>query len=320
MRKLRLLSTLMLLLMGVAGFVSCDNDDDDDVQPVQNIVQILSDNPDFSLLVDAVVKADLANTLSAQGSFTLFAPDNDALQAFLNAAGTNTIENTPAEVLEEVLLNHVLAGVLNSSQLSTGYGTTLNPANVNKDVFTTIFIEVNGGVTINGNAQVTNADVSATNGVIHEIDAVIAPPTVVTFATADESFSALVAALTAPGLMTDFVSVLSGDGPFTVFVPTNGAFQALLNSNPEWNSPADIPTETLEMVLKYHVTTAGNVRSEDLVDQMMVPTLANEEFTIDLSGSTPAIQAGSNSANIVFTDVQAENGVIHVIDAVLLPE
>jgi len=309
----------MFLLIGAAGFVACDDDDDDDVQPTQDIIQILSDDSDYSLLVEAVTKAGLVNVLNTDGPFTLFAPDNDALQTFLDAAGTNTIENTPANVLEEVLLTHVLGGLVTSGQLNTGYATTLNPANVNDAVFTNLFFEVDGSVTINGNAQVTNPDISASNGVIHEIDAVIAPPTVVTFATADDNFSSLVTALTASGLTTDFVDVLSGDGPFTVFAPTNPAFQALLDSNPDWNSVADIPVATLETVLKYHVSTAGNVRSEDLTDDMMVSTLANESFTVNLSGGGVTIQAGSNTANVIFTDVQAENGVIHVIDAVLLP-
>jgi len=319
MRELRFLSALMFLLIGAAGFVACDDDDDDDVQPTQDIIQILSDDSDYSLLVEAVTKAGLVNVLNTDGPFTLFAPDNDALQTFLDAAGTNTIENTPANVLEEVLLTHVLGGLVTSGQLNTGYATTLNPANVNDAVFTNLFFEVDGSVTINGNAQVTNPDISASNGVIHEIDAVIAPPTVVTFATADDNFSSLVTALTASGLTTDFVDVLSGDGPFTVFAPTNPAFQALLDSNPDWNSVADIPVATLETVLKYHVSTAGNVRSEDLTDDMVVSTLANESFTVNLSGGGVTIQAGSNTANVIFTDVQAENGVIHVIDAVLLP-
>jgi uncharacterized surface protein with fasciclin (FAS1) repeats len=161
--------------------------------------------------------------------------------------------------------------------------------------------------------------VTVSNGVIHVIDAVIAPPTVVTFATADPNFSSLVAALTATGLNTDFVNVLSGAGPFTVFAPNNAAFQALLDSNPDWNTVADIPVATLEAVLLYHVAN-GNVRSTDLVDNMEVTTLSNDaKFEIDLDQNPPMIMAGSNTANIVVTDVQTQNGVIHVIDTVILP-
>jgi uncharacterized surface protein with fasciclin (FAS1) repeats len=142
----------------------------------------------------------------------------------------------------------------------------------------------------------------------------------VTFALADPNFSTLVQALTVTGLTTDFVSVLSGEGPFTVFAPTNAAFQALLDSNPDWNTLTDIPVATLEAVLLYHVTSAGNVRAEQLVNGQEVTTLSNgATFSIDLNGATPMIMAGSNQANIIATDVQATNGVIHAIDAVILP-
>ena len=97
--------------------------------------------------------------------------------------------------------------------------------------------------------------------------------------------------------------------------------QALLDSNPDWNSVADIPTDVLETVLLYHVTDAGNVRSTDLTDDMMVTTLASgETFTIDLDPANPTIIAGGNTAQIIATDVQGVNGVIHAIDTVILPE
>lgn len=144
-------------------------------------------------------------------------------------------------------------------------------------------------------------------------------PTVVTFATSNPAFSSLVAALTRDDLSTDFVAALSGDGPFTVFAPTNQAFQSLLNSNDEWNTLDDIPAALLETVLTYHVSGAGNVRSTDLMDGMEVPTLADESLTVNLAGESPVIEGGSSSATVVLADVQGINGVVHVIDTVLLP-
>ena len=320
MKKSFLWMTAILLTISSFTFVSCDNEDDD-VPSTPNIIEFAQNDPNFSLLVEAVVKTGLDGVLSGNGPFTLFAPNNTAFQAFLDAAGTNTVANTPTDVLTQVLTNHVLGGTFLSSDLQTGYGTTLSGTNFGDDVNASIYINTDNGVTINGTSTVTQADVNVSNGVIHVIDAVIAPPSVVTFAVADPNFSSLVAALTATGLTTNFVEVLSGDGPFTVFAPTNAAFQALLDSNASWNSVADIPTGVLETVLLYHVTGAGNVRSTDLQDGQIVNTLANETFTIDLSNpNAPAITAGSNTANIVFTDVQAQNGVVHVIDTVILPE
>jgi uncharacterized surface protein with fasciclin (FAS1) repeats len=310
----------LLLLGAVTVFTSCDDDDNDDTDPVEEttIVSFASEDPNFSILVDAVVKAELDGVLSGDGPFTVFAPTNDAFQAFLDEAGTGSVENTPKEVLASVLTNHVLSGNVLSTDLTTGYFNTLS-ATAFGDATTSLYIDLSNGVTINGGSTVVSADNTVDNGVIHAIDAVIGLPTVVTFATSNPDLSILVEALTAEGLTTNFVDVLSGDGPFTVFAPTNDAFVALLNSNDDWNSLADIPTDLLETVLLYHVTDAGNVRAGMLTDGQEVPTLAGESFTIDLSGEVPGITAGSNAAKIIATDVQATNGVVHVIDTVILP-
>lgn len=310
-----------LLLFGpLTIFTACNEDDPVVTEEPNTVVDYVLGDPNFSLLKDAVVKAGLDGVLSGEGPFTVFAPDNDAFQAFLDAIGTNTIDNTPADALVAVLTNHVLSGNVKSTDLSTGYFSTLSATGFG-DATTSIYINVGNGVTINGTAKVKAADVNVDNGVIHVIDAVIGLPDIVTFALADPNFSSLVAALTAEGLSVNFVEVLSGEGPFTVFAPTNAAFQALLDSNPEWNSVADIPAEVLETVLLYHVTDAGNVRSTNLTDDMTVSTLASgETFTIDLSPATPTIIAGANSARIIATDVQGVNGVIHAIDTVILPE
>ncbi len=314
-----LLFGLLLSLLGSVTFVACDDDDDDDDND-QNIVEFAQNDPNFSILVDALVKADLVDILSGDGPFTVFAPTNAAFQTFLDAIGTNTIENTPEAALVEVLTNHVLAGEFQSGSLTNGYATTLSETGFGQGVNTILYINTDSGVTLNGVANVVDADNDVSNGVIHAIDAVIASPTVVTFATADPSFSSLVTALTDPRLSDeDLVGTLNGDGPFTVFAPTNAAFQALLDSNADWNAISDIPEDLLLQVLTYHVVSGANVRSGDLIDGQSVTTLSGETFTIQLGGSQPVIDAIGNSANIIFTDVQAQNGVVHVVDAVLLP-
>ena len=231
----------------------------------------------------------------------------------------NALEDIPVDVLTTVLTYHVVSGDVRSTDLSTGYVESLSatPFGVNAS----LFFNTDGGVTINGTSTVTGADNVVSNGVIHVIDQVILPANIVTFATSNPMFSSLVAALTRTDLSVDFVAALSGDGPLTVFAPTNDAFQALLDGNADWNTLADIPASVLESVLLYHVTSAGNVRSTDLSDGQNVPTLLeNNNFTINLSGTTPVINATMNNANIIATDVQAINGVVHVIDAVILPQ
>ncbi|MEL7120010.1 MAG: fasciclin domain-containing protein [Bacteroidota bacterium] len=318
MKKSFILPALLLTLLSSFVFVSCDNDDDDP-QPMPTIVEFAQNDANFSLLVDAVVKAELVDLLNSDGPFTLFAPTNDVFQDFLDAAGTNTVANTPKETLITILTNHVIAGENMASDLQTAYYTTASATTFGDDINANMYINTDQGVVINGSVEVVTPDVEVANGVIHVIDAVIGAPTVVTFATADPNFSTLVAALTRTGLTTDFVNVLSGNGPFTVFAPTNQAFQNLLDSNPEWNTLDDIPAATLEAVLLYHVAS-GNTRAGNLTDEIQVTTLSNSAtFTIDLDTANPTINAGSNTAEIIFTDVQAQNGVIHVINEVILP-
>jgi uncharacterized surface protein with fasciclin (FAS1) repeats len=307
---------------------SCDSTEPEpEPEPeITTAYDFIADSDDHTSLKAAIDQADLATTLSDENAtFTIFAPTNDAFATFLSDNGFASLGDVPTDVLTNLLLNHVLGSKVNSSDLSNTYVSTLSPTSfgdVNNPIYTSMYVNVDNGVVLNGVATVTSADNDVDNGTIHVTNAVIGLPTVVTFATSNAALSSLVASLTVTGLPTDFVGTLSGAGPFTVFAPTNDAFQALLDSNPNWNSPSDIDATTLDAVLKYHVTTAGNVRSGDLSDNMMVPTLQGSSFTINTGGANPVINAAQNTANIVtsLVDIQATNGVVHVIDAVILPQ
>ncbi len=240
-------------------------------------------------------------------ALTLLAPTN---MAFMNLGD---ISGLSAGELEQILLNHVISGSLLSEGLSTGYSSTLASVTFGDDTSNlSIYINTSDGVEFNGISKVSTADIVATNGVIHIVDEVITLPTVVTFATADPTFSTLETALTTLTPSTDFVATLSTTGaapaPFTVFAPTDDAFGNITVPSDE-SDVADI--------LNYHVVTGSNVRSSDLVDGP-VATL-NGNVTID--ASAPSVKGAENdtASNIVATDVQAVNGVIHVIDQVLLP-
>ncbi len=271
-------------------------------------------NSDLSALVSALTEANLVATLQGDGPFTVFAPTNDAFATFLATNGFASVEDVPDELLTQVLLNHVVAGSFLSTDLSTGYVSSSSPAGPNGENLS-LFIDTASGVTINGISNVSTADVTASNGVIHIVDTVIDIPTVVTFATADPTFSTLVSALTdlTPG--TDFVATLTGDGPFTVFAPTNDAFDAL----------ASIPEESvLTQVLLHHVVS-GNVRSGDLTDGIMPATLEGDMITINLPGTGDNIAdvtdgEGNTGIGIIAVDVQAGNGVIHVLNQVMIPD
>ncbi|HKL38224.1 MAG TPA: fasciclin domain-containing protein [Bacteroidales bacterium] len=275
-----------------------------------NVVDIASDNSDFSTLVDAVVKAELAETLSGDGPFTIFAPTNQAFQDLLNELGASSLDDLSKEDLLPILNYHVVSGNVLSSDLSSGNVTTIG----GKD----IAIDVGNSVTINGSSNVTAVDIQGINGVIHVIDEVLlpedAPKNIVETAMADEQFSILVDALS----KADLVGALEGDGPFTVFVPTNQAFQNLL-SDLGASSLDDVSVDQLASILLYHVVS-GKVMSGDL-STGYVSTLSGgpNDTYVSLLAEVDGGVTLNGSSTVTAADVEATNGVIHVIDEVLLP-
>ena len=261
----------------------------------------------------------LTSTLDGSENYTVFAPDNDAFAAFLADNNFNSLSEVPVPLLTQVLLNHVQMGEIMAADLSTGYISSMAKGSAS-DENLSMYINTSNGVMINGVATVTTADIEADNGVIHAVDKVIGLPSVVTFALADPTFDTLVAALTREDDFT-FVNTLMATGspaPFTVFAPTNEAFASLL-SELEMDSLEDIPEDVLASALSYHVVTEANVRSSALTDGMEVSTLAGQDFTVNLGDTAMITDANGRTANIIVVDVQANNGVVHVLDTVLLP-
>ena len=300
---------------------SCSDDDNTTSAPNSNnsITDIASGNTNLSILVDALVRTDLDQTLDQSGSFTVFAPTNDAFTTFLSANGFSSLDDVPEATLKEILLNHVLSGSFTSSSLTTGYVKTLGKGSASSTNTLSMFVDTSSGVKLNGVANVTSANITASNGVIHVVDNVIGLPTVVTHALANPNFSTLVAALTRED-QPDFVGILSGtdSSPFTVFAPTNAAFGSLLTEL-EATSLNDIAQSTLENTLKYHVVAGANVLAPSLTNNQMVTTFQGQSFTITTTGGAKITDANDRVSNIILTDVQAANGVIHAIDKVVLP-
>lgn len=312
---------LTLFLFTAVLLVSCD--DNDDTTPKTNTIVDVAIENNLTKLVAAVTRADLVETLSAPGTYTVFAPSDEAFDTFLRNAGYPSLDvnDVPVSDLRNILLYHVLGTEVNSSSLSDTYVNTL-ATNAPNDEPLSLQVNVTGGVTFDGNAAPVAVDVMASNGIVHVIDAVMTPNNVVEFALNNDNFSDLVSALTDSRHTTDFVEILTGNGPFTVFAPTNLAFRNLLDSNDDWDTLGDIPIETLDAVLKYHVVNGANVQADQLVDGAMVETFQGTDITIDLTTGAQ-IKTSTQTVNILVgaatNDVQGTNGVIHAIDAVLLP-
>ncbi len=221
-----------LLLCAVVFMASCSNDDDPApmVEADPDIVDLALATGDLSNLVAALQRAELVTALQADGPFTVFAPTNAAFEAFLAANNFASLEDVPVDVLTQVLLNHVVVGEFTSGSLSTQYVSSLSTAGAGGNNLS-LFIDTASGVTINGISDVTTADVDATNGVVHIVDAVIGLPNIVDHALANSNLSSLVGALTDGG-NTTFTTLLSdATTEFTVFAPVNAAFDAFTNPN-----------------------------------------------------------------------------------------
>jgi transforming growth factor-beta-induced protein len=276
--------------------------------PTKTIVEIAAADERFSTLVAAVTKAGLVETLSSPGPFTVFAPTNDAFAALLTDLGITAEELLNSPDLASILTYHVIAGKVTAADVvKLSKATTVN----GKD----ITIEVkDGNVILNGSITVIITDIMASNGVIHVIDGVLLPPadpkpSIVDIATGDENFSTLVAALQAANL----VEALSGEGPFTVFAPTNAAFEKLAESL--HLGVADLLTlPNLADILLYHVAS-GAVDAQEAVELGSIETLQGDRVHVSVRHGDVFI----NHSKVIQADIEASNGIIHVIDTVLLP-
>ena len=290
------------------------------------IVDIAVEDGRFGTLVTALQAAGLVDTLAGDGPFTVFAPTDDAFAALPDGVVAGLLEDVPA--LTDVLTYHVVSGsVLAEQVVGLTSATTLQGEEVTIEV-----IDPNrppltiGNVMIDG-ATVIITDIVGSNGVIHVIDAVILPSaiaaslatpedamdsmgvskTIVDIAVEDGRFGTLVTALQAAGL----VDTLSGEGPFTVFAPTDDAFAALPDGVVA-GLLEDVPA--LTDVLTYHVVS-GSVLAEQVVGLTSATTLQGEDVTVAVNDGSVMI----DGANVIITDIIGSNGVIHVIDAVILP-
>ena len=309
----------------VTTLVSACGGSDDPVPP-GNLAQV-AQQQGFTALVAAATKANLVGALSdPSASLTVFAPTDAAFTSLATTLGfasaTAMVTALDGPTLAKILQYHVLPTKKAAADLVAAGATSAQATLYNfENAATTLALNTSAGVKITDEvltqATVATANVAASNGVIHVIDKVLVPPgvlNVVQMAQLNPSFSVLVEAVVAANLAT----TLSGPGPFTVFAPTNDAFTSAL-AELTLTKAQLLASPNLAGILTYHVV-AGNVRAATVValpKPASVTTVQGSAFTV---GTTLAITDGvARSAALVATDVIASNGVIHVIDKVLLP-
>ncbi len=334
------------LLKYVLGAVSlsllaaCGSDDHEPATAPgpKSIVGVAQDTADLSSLVAAVQFAsennDLVNLLNNPGTLTVFAPSNAAfdrlavtLTGNANAKAADILVPANRPLVRTVLQYHVLTSTVRAANIPFGKAITPAAGGVFK-------IDQVGGRPVitdgrNRKANITRTDIEASNGVVHLIDEVILPANRNVAETAIASapeFTSLVAALQFASNNNDLVTTLSGAGPFTVFAPTNAAFDALareLTGNASATAATILVPANKELVrniLLYHVVNARVLRADIVLNSPVQPLLAGKTFTIGSAAAGPFITDGRGRiARIIATDVLASNGVIHVLEEVILP-
>ena len=307
-----------LAAVSTVAFIAACGGSDDDVAPppapLKNIVETAQANPDFSILVEAVAAADLATTLSAPGgTLTVFAPTNAAFAALLTELGVTKAQLLADKpLLTAVLTYHVLPTRVFKASVPLGAPiTTVEGGYFKIDEVGSALVITDGR---NRTSNITATDIKANNGIIHAVDKVLLPAdkNIVQTAQALPDFSILVEAVVAANL----ADTLSGVGPFTVFAPTNAAFASLLAELGVTKAQLLADTALLTKVLTYHVVP-GLVLKAEVPVGAAITTVQGETFTV--SAALAITDRRARVSNIVATDVLTGNGVIHVVDKVILP-
>ena len=270
-----------------------------------SIVAVAQAAGGFDTLLAAATAAGLAEALASNGPFTVFAPVDAAFAELPQAAVNNLLQPENRETLASLLQHHVVsgridaAGVIEAGELESLAGTPLT-------------VEVEGDEVRIGGVRIVQTDIGADNGIIHVVEQVLFPEgfaCIATVAQRSGQFDTLLAAAEAAGLM----DALSVQGPFTVFAPTDAAFAALPEGTVEGLLQPENRSD-LERLLQHHIV-AGRLPAEDVLAAETLDTLAGMTLPITMDGEQPRI----GGAGITATDVMASNGVIHVIDTVLIP-
>jgi transforming growth factor-beta-induced protein len=269
----------------------------------KDIVDTAVEASSFTTLAAALNAADLVETLKGEGPFTVFAPTDDAFKKLPAGALEDLLKPENKHKLQAILKHHVVAGAVMAAEV-----TKLKSAKTVLGQELTIAVK-DDKVMVDG-ATVTQADIECSNGVIHVIDTVLMPKDILEMAAAAGSFKTLATALAAAGL----VDTLKGSGPFTVFAPTDEAFGKLpAGTLPGLLQPDNKPK--LSGILTYHVVP-GYLLAADVAEMKTAKTVQGQELTIAVEGEKVMV----DGATIVTADIGCTNGVIHVIDSVILPK
>jgi len=305
---------IALLFSSSLLFTSCEDDITDEPDFPDTLTEVLADDFELTMMAEAIELTSLTSQLNnAIDGVTLFAPTNTAFSTFLSNAGYYSLNEVPTEDLKKILLYHTINGNVGSFALEDGYLNTLAQADVDGAPFLSLRVDPTNN-TLNNTAEITSFDIDGIGNTIHVIDAVNTIPDVVDAADNDGRLARLVVELATAGLAGD----LQTDGPFTIFAPNDDAIQ--------WGTSMGIVD--VSQILLDHVI-AGNFRSEDLTHDMLIQTEGMDNINdyrlriTQLGEETEIKIVEADNTNVAIAtvlaiDIQANNGVLHIIDNVIV--
>lgn len=320
----------LLVLSGLISFgVACSDDDEDDVQPANNnnnnnesgvtISEQIAATAELDSLEVALAHIGLNSTLESAGNYTVFAPSNQAFQALLQEHSVQRVSHIPDTTLMDLLQYHISSQAEYMAADLSGqmYIESMNSSGPDNSQLS---IQVNGSgsnVVLNGEATITDADIDASNGVLHVIDNYIDKPTILTFLEVDGRFDSLLVIVKDNNY--NYENAFSS-GMKTLFAPSNQACAAYISASP-YAKMDDIPLATKPTILNYHYTNNVNLRSDQMSQDQEITSVQGNKLIIDLTNGIEleTVSSSQGNVNVSVTDIQATNGVLHIVDEVLLP-
>ena len=307
--KLYLL-TFSLLAMSCAG--------DDAGQIINNdptTFEIIANSDNHTTLEQLLADANLVDVINSD-VYTIFAP-TDAAFSEIN------LTDYTAEQLKNILLNHLISGNVSSLDLANAYyKTNATESYSGNNNFIDVYVNVDGGIFLNGISEVDQEDISASNGTVHVVGSVIPIADLGNLTNANPNFSSLSAALTQEDLIaTLFLDADTPPAPLSLFAPSENAFQNFLDEDEEdaFETIEDIlESPSLADILTYHLTS-GALRENNIVDQEILTTLQGQTIQLNVGDTLSITDQKNRTTPIKTTDVTGSNGVIHVLENVLLP-
>ena len=316
MKKFKFLNKLAILLVVALVFFSCD--EEDKIYPIKNSIKsisdILNENSNLSTFEEALTMVGANSNFTIDGNITVYAPTNEAFDALFSKLEVTSLDEI--DNLETIILYHLRQARTAefSDNLTPGYYDMLATHASGNNLSLYVKTEDNG-LTLNGSASTVADlfDLGATNGIVHAINEVLIPPTIAEVDKPNSDYSTFVSAIKQVALD----ATLKGEGPFTVFVPTNIAFTSFMQaveSELGYTSLSEIPEDLLKPLMEYHIIADENSLLADMNSQEKV-TMQGE--SIFISGTT-IDDKSEIDANVTLSDIQMVNGMVHIVDRVLL--